>query len=101
MLGCQDFCGYYEWTFHYLRRRFGDEALKEYWSHAIANDSQMHYIQAAEAEGLKGLYKCWAQTGENEQCDWTVTLDEINNSLHINMQHCPSKGLCGCSTGLS
>ena len=28
MLGCQDFCGYYDWTFHYMRRHFGQEAIE-------------------------------------------------------------------------
>jgi hypothetical protein len=92
MLGCHDFCGYYEWTFHYLRRRFGVAALKEYWANAIAADSQQHYLDAAREEGLRGLYKSWAQTGEDEECDWTVTLDEPNNLLRLDMRECPSKG---------
>jgi len=92
MLGCQDFCGYYEWTFHYLRRRFGEAALAEYWSDAIAADSQRHYLDAARTEGLRGLYKTWAQTGVDEVCDWTVTLDEPSNLLRLDMRECPSKG---------
>ena len=92
MLGCHDFCGYYEWTFHYLRRQFGEAALEEYWSDAIAADSQQHYLDAAREEGLRGLYKTWAQTGEDEECDWTVTLDEPNNLLRLDMRECPSKG---------
>lgn len=92
MLGCHDFCGYYEWTFHYLRRRFGETALNEYWADAIAADSQQHYLDAARQEGLRGLYKTWAQTGEDEKCDWTVTLDEPNNLLRLDMRECPSKG---------
>lgn len=92
MLGCHDFCGYYEWTFHYLRRKFGEAALAEYWSEAIAADSQQHYLDAARQEGLRGLYKTWAQTGVDEECDWTVTLDEPGNLLRLDMRECPSKG---------
>jgi len=92
MLGCHDFCGYYEWTFHYLRRRFGETALAEYWASAIATDSQQHYLNAARKEGLPGLYKTWAQTGVDEQCDWMVTLDEPGNLLRLDMRECPSKG---------
>ena len=92
MLGCQDFCGYYEWTFHYLRRRFGKDALLNYWADAIAADSQQHYLEAAQLEGLRGLYNSWSKTGVEEECDWTVTLDESNNNLRLDMRQCPSKG---------
>jgi len=92
MLGCQDFCGYYEWTFHYLRRRFGRSGLEKYWSTAIAADSQRHYIDSAQDQGLRGLYESWLKTGDDEQCDWTVTLDERHNLLRLDMRQCPSKG---------
>ncbi|HVT30116.1 MAG TPA: hypothetical protein VHE81_19035 [Lacipirellulaceae bacterium] len=92
MLGCQDFCGYYEWTFHYLRRRFGRVGLEKYWAQAIAGDSQRHYLKSAKAEGLRGLYESWLKTGIDEECDWTVTLDENQNLLRLDMRQCPSKG---------
>ena len=92
MLGCHDFCGYYEWTFHYLRRNFGQAAVQKLWSEAIAIDSQRHYIAAGAGRGLRGLYETWSKTGEDEQCDWTVDLDEERNVLHVNMHNCPSKG---------
>lgn len=92
MLGCQDFCGYYEWTFHYLRRRFSQAAAQRLWSEAIALDSQRHYIAAGGERGLRGLYETWSLTGEDEKCDWTVDLNEENNVLHVNMHNCPSKG---------
>lgn len=92
MLGCHDFCGYYEWTFHYIRRRFGEEALARYWREAIAHDSQQHYIEAAREQGLPGLKACWDATGESEQCDWTVALDEQQETLRLDMHGCPSKG---------
>lgn len=92
MLGCQDFCGYYEWTFHYLRRRFGKAALEKYWSQAVAADAQQHYIEAARNEGLRGLYKSWSKTGIDEECDWTVSLDEAEQVLRLDMRSCPSKG---------
>ena len=92
MLGCQDFCGYYEWTFHFLRRKFGQQGLERYWREAIAADSQSHYIAAGEQSALRGLYLCWSHTGESEQCDWTVSLDEARNHLRLDMRECPSKG---------
>ena len=92
MLGCHDFCGYYEWTFHYLRRRYGREGVEKYWAKAIAADSQRHYIDAAADRGLRGLYESWLKTGDDEECDWTVTLDEDRNLLRLDMRECPSKG---------
>lgn len=92
MLGCQDFCGYYDWTFHYLRRRFGQEAVMEYWLKAIAEDSQRHYTIAGRERGLAGLYDTWVKSGEDEKCDWTFTLDESKNVLRLDMRECPSKG---------
>ena len=92
MLGCQDFCGYYEWTFHYLRRNFGQAALEKYWAQAIAADSQQHYIRAGSEKGLRGLYESWFKTGIDEHCEWTVTLDDERNLLRLDMRECPSKG---------
>jgi hypothetical protein len=91
MLGCQDFCGYYDWTFHYIRRRWGKEALQTFMSEAIGEESQSHYSKAA-ADGLRGLLQCWDKTGGDEHCDWTFTLDEQRNVLRWDMRQCPSKG---------
>jgi len=92
MLGCQDFCGYYDWTFHYLRSRFGLEALQRYWAEAIGGEAQQHYAAAARAGGLRGLLEVWSKTGQDEHCDWTFTLDEACNVLRWDMRECPSKG---------
>ncbi len=92
MLGCQDFCGHYEWTFHYLRRRWGQDAVRRLWAEAIGGESQRHYAESAAREGLRGLYKQWNKTGVEEVCDWTWTLDEEKNILRWDMRECPSKG---------
>jgi hypothetical protein len=92
MLGCHDFCGYYEWTFHYMRRRHGQDAVKKLWAEAIGGESQSHYADNGGERGLRGLYDLWVATGEDEQCDWTFTLDEASNTLRWDMRECPSKG---------
>ena len=92
MLGCHDFCGYYEWTFHYARRRWGQAGFAALLADSIGRDSQEHYAKAAERAGLRGLYEAWIKTGEDEHCDWTWTLDEENNVLRSDMRECPSKG---------
>jgi hypothetical protein len=92
MLGCQDFCGYDDWTFQYVRKHFGSEALSLLWAKAIGGESQQHYIHAARKEGLRGLFDMWTKTGIDEQCDWTFTLDPNRNTLRWDMRACPSRG---------
>jgi hypothetical protein len=92
MLGCQDFCGYYDWSFHYVRRTWGQAAVEALWQKAIGEDSQRHYRDPAVANGLRALYNVWTNTGRDEHCDWTFTLDEQRNFLRWDMRECPSKG---------
>jgi hypothetical protein len=92
MLGCHEFCGYYEWTFHFVRRKWGQEAVALLWAEAIGGESQQHYTDAARQAGLLGLYRTWVKTGEDESCDWTFMVDESRNVLRFDMRRCPSKG---------
>lgn len=92
MLGCQDFCGYYEWIFHHTRKHFGQQAVMKLWNEAIGGESQKHYTEAADRAGLRGLYEVWTKTGKDEHCDWTFTVDESKNVLRWDMRECPSKG---------
>lgn len=92
MLGCHDFCGYYDWSFHFVRRNWGQGGVEVLWNKAIGGDSQKHYSDPAAETGLQALYKTWVNTGEDEKCDWTFTLDEDKNILRWDMRECPSKG---------
>jgi hypothetical protein len=92
MLGCQDFCGYYDWTFDHIRGAWGAQAAHDFWASAIGGESQAHYLRAALADGLRGLLHTWNKTGSDEHCDWTFTLDETKNVLRWDMRSCPSKG---------
>jgi len=90
MLGCQDFCGYYDWSFAYLRKQFGPDAAPALWGDIKL--AQEHYTKAGLAKGLRGLYEVWCGTGEDEQFDWSFILDEAGNVLRWDMKQCPSKG---------
>jgi len=90
MLGVQDFIGYYDWTFEYVRRKYGEEALREYWGKAIAFDSQQHALRRFKEKGLDGMYEYWSHTLEMEKAGYTMTRGE--NYLRTDMFACPSKG---------
>ena len=56
MIGVQDFCGHYEWTFKYIEETYGKEALEKYWSEAIAFDSagrRVAVLTASDADTLR------------------------------------------------
>lgn len=92
MLGCHDFCGHYEWTFHYVRRRWGRKAVEKLWAEAIGGEAQQHYTDAARQAGLEGLYRVWVQTTEDEGLDCTFTVDAQRNILRWDIRRCTSKG---------
>ena len=91
MIGCADFCGYYDWTFEYLRRNFGEDAVREYWETAISVDSQRHARELIIPRGIPGMVEYWAHTLEEEEAGYTTTYTE--RVYRVDMHACPSKGL--------
>jgi len=91
MIGCAEFCGYYDWTFEYLRRRFGEEAVSDYWRTAISEDSQRHARELIVGQGIAGMEEYWAQTLEEEEAGYHMHKGE--NFFRIDMFACPSLGL--------
>ena len=67
MIGVQDFIGYYDWTFEYLRRNYGEQAVRDYWLRAISQDSQIHARQLIAPKGFDGMREYWAHTLEAEE----------------------------------
>jgi hypothetical protein len=92
MLGCHEFCGYYEWTFSYARQNWGPDAFTLLMHHAIGLDSQKHYLDAARANGIKGLHDTWFKTAGEEGGDWAIQFDEARKVLRFDIHRCPSKG---------
>lgn len=90
MLGCQDFCGYYDWSFGYVRKHKDIDAVHKLW--ADISIAQQHYTDAGMTDGLRGLYDTWCGTAVDEHFDWSFTLDEAGNTLRWDMKQCPSKG---------
>ncbi|MBM4456345.1 MAG: hypothetical protein FJ011_01060 [Chloroflexi bacterium] len=90
MIGVQDFIGYYDWTFEYLRRNHGEAAVQDYWLRAISRDSQRHARGLIEAKGFDGMEEYWGHTLAMEEAGYT--LDRGEDYFRIDMFVCPSKG---------
>ncbi|MBI4557290.1 MAG: hypothetical protein HY706_06885 [Candidatus Hydrogenedentes bacterium] len=90
MIGVQDFNGHYDWTFEYIRRTFGEKALREYWSEAISFDSQRHAFELMRDKGFVGMDEYWAHTLTQEEAGYSLTRTE--DVFRIDMHDCPSKG---------
>lgn len=90
MIGVQDFCGHYDWTFEYLRRTYGEEALQRYWSEAIAFDSQRHAYELICDKGFDGMEAYWGHTLTQEEAGYAIT--RTQDVFRIDMHDCPSKG---------
>lgn len=90
MIGVQDFCGHYDWTFEYLRRTYGEEAVEAYWREAIAFDSQRHAVALMQEKGLDGMEEYWGHTLTQEEAGYAITRTE--EIFRIDMHRCPSKG---------
>ena len=85
MLGVQDFIGYYDWTFEYLRRKYGEQAVRDYWGKP--NPLLIHLFQE---KGFDGMYEYWFHTLEMEEAGYTF--DRSEDRFRIDMFDCPSKG---------
>lgn len=103
VIGCSEFCGYYDWTFEWLRRNYGEEAVRRYWEQAIYADSQSHASALIAEKGIAGMVEYWGHTLEEEQAGYvcTYSLGEGGDSrqaggpgafYRIDMFACPSKG---------
>ncbi len=90
MLGVHDFIGYYDWTFEYLRRTWGEEAVLEYWRRAIAADSQQHARRLILDKGFVGMEEYWSHTLTMEEAGYVI--ERKADYFRIDMHACPSKG---------
>jgi len=90
MQGVYDFCGHYDWTFEWLRKKGGEALLKEYWEKAIGQDSQQHAWKLISEKGFEGMIEYWGLTLKEEGAGiHTVFADGVYRS---DMYACPSKG---------
>lgn len=91
MIGCAEFILVYDWTFEYLRRCYGEEALVRYWQEAISRDSQRHAWELITQKGFAGMEEYWGHTLAEEEAGYTSV--RTDNAFRIDMYACPSQGL--------
>lgn len=92
MLGCYDFCGYYEMTFQWLEDEGGPALLDSYWEEAISTDSQRHARDLILGEGFAGMLQYWGKTLAEESPEKGYTILDGGNHVRFDMHECPSKG---------
>jgi hypothetical protein len=91
MIGVQDFICYYDWTFEYLRKMYGEVALEKYWAESIAFNSQNHANVLILAKGVEGMAEYWGATLTSEDAGFRTL--KTPECFRIDMYICPSKGL--------
>lgn len=91
MIGCAEFILAYDWTFAYLLREYGPEAVERYWTECISRDSQSHARALIIGQGFEGMEKYWGHTLAEEQAGYTSV--RAGNVFRIDMYACPSQGL--------
>lgn len=96
MIGCSEFCGHYCYTFEWIRARAGEEALREYWTEAVARDSQQHAADLIIPQGIEGMVQYWGHTLAEEEAGYVSAYDAGGESgkpyYRIDMFACPSLG---------
>ncbi len=92
MLGCYDFCGHYDWTFHWLQQTGGEELLHRYWDEAIHADSQQHAQRLIAAKDLQGMGEYWGHTLADEAPGGGYSARIHGNRFVMEMTDCPSRG---------
>lgn len=90
MIGAHDFIGYYDWTFEYIRRLYGEDEVAKYWGESIALNSQRHAYVLIKSKGFEGLLEYYGVTLESEQAEYRLL--QGPGYLHGDMYECPSLG---------
>ena len=90
MLGVNDFIGYYDWTFEFIRRNFGEDDVKKYWEQAIAKHAIKELYETIERDGVLAMTRHWAYSAIGEECDAHICFSR--DYFRYDMHSCPSLG---------
>lgn len=88
MIGCYDFCGHFEWTFGWLERLGGAEAVREYWRASIDPETQALIARA----GFAGMEQYWGHTLLEESPSLGYAVTSRPDVFRLDIHDCPSRG---------
>jgi hypothetical protein len=72
MIGAQNFVTYLDWTFEYLRRSFGEDAVTEFWTKSLFVQRQAW--PKLKAEGILGAAEHWGWQLNSEDAGSTSAM---------------------------
>jgi hypothetical protein len=87
MIGAQDFIGYFDWTFEYLHRHFGEAGVTEFFEDTLAHKLNVDAFLLFREKGLQGMAEYWGYAfGVGPK---TMLTDRF---FRFEMHNCPSRG---------
>jgi hypothetical protein len=87
MIGAQDFIGYFDWTFEYLRRHCGESGVTQFFEDTLAHRLNVDALLLFKEKGLQGMAEYWGYAfGVGPK---TMLTDKF---FRFEMHNCPSRG---------
>lgn len=92
MIPCTEFIPIYGMLFGELERLGGFEKVMEYWDSIAAKNPGLQLLgRYVREEGIRGCYRYWSHTLNEEAADFSMTVDEEAGTFVLDMHVCPSK----------
>ena len=91
MISCTEFIPAYSEMFKFLERRGGVEAVDGFWEY-LSDEFLGNLRELVKEHGLRGCWKYWSHTLNEEAADFTMSIDDEAGVFEIVMHKCPSKG---------
>lgn len=92
MIPCAEFIAAYSELFKFLEKRGGKKAVADFWNYLSDKFLANSLRRLVERHGIRGCWRYWSKTLNEEAADFTMELDEEAGVFKIIMHHCPSKG---------
>ncbi len=92
MISCTEFISAYSGLFQFLHNKGGKPEVIKYWEHISDTYVKERLGKCVLENGIKGCYDYWAHSLNEEDADFSITLDEDRAVFELKMFKCPSKG---------
>lgn len=92
MISCTDFIAAYSELFHFLEKKGGKPAVKDFWNYLSDLYLASSLKTLVKQHGIRGCWEYWEKVLDEEAADCTMEMDEEAGVLTLQMHHCPSKG---------